>query len=355
MRLAIAIVLAILAINLSDGSVLAQTSDEPSWLLSLHMFDAQTGWAVSAQGWGGAFSRGAVGSIVRTTDGGLHWKVVADAGEVRAITPLSAWLPGPGLHTIDGGQTWRRVTISVDGVTHPLRGVVDLTNDNDWWVLWGKDLHRSTNGGETWSKAGSVRDTGTLTVLNTTTAWIVVSRAAGEFYLLVTRDGGYTWQQPKLSVPSRLTSVYRSVQRLYAFSASGGGILSVYYENEETALDRWGGVFFYVTRNGGRSWVHTTPVTLPIEPYDDFLPSWTFADVDHGWVTDGRALYVTSDSGRHWAKIQPRLPESPLGPLHFISPKVGWATGNLMMKPFLLKTLDGGRTWTSVPYVIVRR
>ena len=87
MRLAIAIVLAILAINLSDGSVLAQTSDEPSWLLSLHMFDAQTGWAVSAQGWGGAFSRGAVGSIVRTTDGGLHWKVVADAGEVRAITP----------------------------------------------------------------------------------------------------------------------------------------------------------------------------------------------------------------------------------------------------------------------------
>jgi hypothetical protein len=77
------------ALNLVSGFVLAQTSDEPIWLRSIQMFDAETGWAVSAQGWGGAFSRGAVGSVVRTTDGGLTWKVVADADDVRAITSLT--------------------------------------------------------------------------------------------------------------------------------------------------------------------------------------------------------------------------------------------------------------------------
>src|SRR5207247_11400163 len=99
---AIVIVMAILVLHLGNGSLLAQTGVEWRWLRSLHMFDAQTGWAVSTEGGGGAFSRGAVGSVVRTTDGGFYWRDVtphAPPGQllstqgvcmVRALPQLSA-------------------------------------------------------------------------------------------------------------------------------------------------------------------------------------------------------------------------------------------------------------------------
>jgi len=135
--------------------------------------------------------------------------------------------------------------------------------------------------------------------------------------------------------------------RLRFFTAKDA-ILPVAYGSSTDA-----GVLFYVTHDGGTTWTYTTPVALP-DP-DHCCLGLSFADASHGWVTDGQVLYVTGDGGREWMKIQPSLPERPLVELNFISPQVGRATGELMLKPFLLRSLDGGRTWTSIPYVIVRQ
>ncbi len=381
MQTALAVVTAILALSLGHGSVLAQTVDEWRWLSSLHMFDERTGWAVSAEGYSGNFAKGAIGSVVRTTDGGLHWKdvtphappgqhLVQGVGFVHALTPLRAWAVGTMdvlapdgrqiltpvvFHTSDGGQTWTSATTSV-GWT------MDFVNARNGWLVGGEDVYRSTDGGKTWTKIGSAkfpRYPYSITFLNATTGWIVSNTVDGnslQTYLFVTRDGGDTWQQEKLPLPLQLiTDAPNLTAESPKLLSAQEAVLPVRYSTTKDA-----GVFFWLTDNGGATWTPTTPVSLP----GDFsgsamMPNYrasSFADISHGWVTDGHALYVTSDGGRWWTK---RLPsprfEDPMGELDFISPRVGWAIGLPLDKPFLSKTLDGGRTWTSVPYTILRQ
>ncbi len=402
MRSALVIVTAILALNLTNGFVLAQIVDEWRWLGSLHMFDAQTGWALSTEGGSGAFSKGAVGSVVRTTDGGVHWKDVTPhtppgqrfpqgVGDIHPLTHLNAWVLA-GLvpltwdgsqkqnpvvfHTVDGGQTWRSVLpASIPG------SFMDFINSSDGWALSGKllqnptrwdelwDVHRSTDGGKSWKRVGSAK-VGSAKIpglpsfigfLNTTTGWIGGTARDGNYaraVLLMTHDGGQTWQQQKLVLPSNLTHPGSGlIPGSPKFLTAQDGILSAFYSGYGDA----GGIF-YVTHDGGMTWTNTTPIALTGFPTDggagvglppDYL-WWSFADVNHGWATFGDALYVTSDGGQRWTKIQPSLPEHPLAEIDFISPQVGWATGRAMQKPFLLKTIDGGRTWASVPYFIVK-
>lgn len=377
MRPAIVIAMVMLAFSLNSRPTLAQTGDEWRWLFSLKMFNGQTGWAVAFKG------RFEPVSVVRTTDGGRHWKDVTPqappglrlsplgVGWLRARTPLGAWaqssleqLTPDGqpssspvvFHTLDGGQTWS-VSISVRG------WLMDFLNARDGWSVSGNDVLRSTDGGKTWFKIASgiasVHHPASLHFLSATRGWITGN--VGETlprrpYLLVTSDGGYTWKQQNLPVPPQLTlSDSELVAELPQLLTAQVGILPIRYETHKGA-----GVFFCVTRDGGTTWTYTTPLTLPSSPSRSGtvgLGYWgsSFADVNHGWVTDADALYVTSDGGRRWTKIQPRLPfDRPLGHLEFISPQVGWATGWHFDKPFLLKTLDGGRTWTSIPYVISR-
>ncbi len=65
---------------------------------------------------------------------------------------------------------------------------------------------------------------------------------------------------------------------------------------------------------------------------------------------------MTNDGGRQWTTVRPGPPFANVGGLDFISPRIGWATGQALSDPFLLKSLDGGRTWTAVtPYTILRQ
>jgi photosystem II stability/assembly factor-like uncharacterized protein len=397
MRSALVIVTMNLVLNLGNGFVLAQTGGEWRWLLSLHMFDPQTGWAVGSEGMSGNFAKGAVASVVRTTDGGLHWKDVTPhpppgqsfpqgAGGVHALSKHNAWVladfvtmrgSSPALnpvvfHTIDGGETWRSALFSVDG----FMWLMDFIDSNNGWALSGKllndrwyelyGIHRSTDGGKTWTKigsaqVGSAKTPGvplSISFRNSTMGWIVGVARDGNYvraHVLMTQDGGHTWQQQKLSLPSRLTSPEPGLMPVSPrFVTSLDGILPVFYSGVNDA-----GALFYLTHDGGTTWSKSTPIVLAGLPTGGGAglgpPQtawWSFADINHGWATFGDQLYVTIDGGLRWTEI--RLAR-PLGEIGFISPQVGWSTGGqLSQRPSLGKTLDGGRTWTSVPYVIVR-
>jgi photosystem II stability/assembly factor-like uncharacterized protein len=116
----------------------------------------------------------------------------------------------------------------------------------------------------------------------------------------------------------------------------------------------------YVTHNGGTTWAHTTPVPGNVSKIGDeaSVIHDAVADMNHVWVQQGDELHVTSDGGRQWVT----LPSNPLFAdviqLEFISSEVGWAVGRsrgiMPTSPFLLKTLDGGRTWSPVTYTISR-
>ena len=83
-------------------------------LISLHMIDLTTGWALGEH------------AVLRTSDGGLQWKNVAPPNAVLTresiadfLTASLAWVATPQVNgtttqisrTTDGGQTWQQPTI----------------------------------------------------------------------------------------------------------------------------------------------------------------------------------------------------------------------------------------------------
>jgi len=177
-----AFVIAIITLIFFSVPVLAQTVDEWRWLSSLHIIDERFGWAQSTEGGSGATSKGGIPSVVRTIDGGIHWKDVRPAdtsrqkfGSAWLIQPLTsdvAWvLSGSAsdpshwglFRTVDGGQTWKFVTANQIYWNQHFINLSDgrsyAISDPASYLATPRapariDVHRSTDGGATWSKVG---------------------------------------------------------------------------------------------------------------------------------------------------------------------------------------------------------
>jgi photosystem II stability/assembly factor-like uncharacterized protein len=360
---------------------------------SIHMLDAQTGWAVTNKN-----------RILRTTDGGVHWKnvtpnfppsmtrqrIVADfltassawvavsgiditgQGDDRARKqPSGAWVSVSGIamattvifRTTNAGQTWQQAPIQTS------RGIVTQVNfvtSQDGWLLSKHpvsesaetlELFRTADGGGTWVKIasalaasldipppGQLPFSGSksgLSFLNATTGW-VTGRIPVNGYILLYRtyDGGNTWYPQSLPLSPTERSSQLSILPPLFFNATDG-ILPVSFDmGKGASLD------VYVTHDGGTTWKRTTPLTAAASTAD-------FIDVDHGWASDGTLLYVTGDGGKQWTTLSPGGSFQHIMHLDFVSSDIGWAIGATAANaPTLLKTEDGGHTWTAIPYTI---
>jgi len=99
------------------------------------------------------------------------------------------------------------------------------------------------------------------------------------------------------------------------------------------------------TNDGGKLW-QAQGVAVSVH-----LESIQFIDSLHGFAAGDRGIILkTTDGGRNWQEIPTVLNNSYLG-MHFISPESGWVVGNYwngtQYYAVLIKTMDGGNTWTS--------
>lgn len=331
-------------------------------LLSLHMIDASTGWALSKH------------TVLRTTDGGVHWQNVTPPGatltqssiaDFRTASIASIATPQGNaastqvLHTADGGQTWQQAAIQM-----PFPRQISFIDPQHGWVLAAVrppggaaepvGVFRTTDGGKTWVNVATALFADTtppgrlpyggqkteMRFLDASTGWVTGTVSLSNLaWLYVTHDGGSTWQQQSLLMPQGVPSARLSILSPTFFSAADG-ILPVIFSNVTTDSDI--ATAIYATHDGGKTWQSTTPIPAALRILG-------FADMQHWWATDGTMLYSTGDGGNHWIKISPGANFKNIAQLDFVSDKVGWAISSTPLgSSFLLKTVDGGRTWTTI-------
>jgi photosystem II stability/assembly factor-like uncharacterized protein len=209
----------------------------------------------------------------------------------------AGWRGGLLYHTQDNGQTWQ--IFPYPG------GSLRFLDENVGWAL-GREIHRTTDGGRTWTKLKTVNWDGQFSFVDADHAW-AVARAGEEISLVRTEDGGRTWKELHPTV-AWVDFAFRGLSMIDA--SNGWAIVSI--------SDNDPGV--YRTDDGGRSWsgeqlsltalAQAAPSTrIPVD--NGFV---IFTDSEHGWrrkygrgegmfKCPGAGLFRTTDGGDHWEEL----------------------------------------------------
>jgi photosystem II stability/assembly factor-like uncharacterized protein len=383
-RTVVAAAAAMLALAAGGRLVFASAPDEAADLSFIRMMGPLDGWAVTA------IREPGPNMLLRTNDGGAHWDDVTPPAEGSGVsqpallTPLIAWVETSTLlQTADGGRTWQSLgplpmfRARGNSALFPASGTLDFIDARHGWRMMGARvvgneevyIHHTTDGGATWVEIARAASAGArsglpfrgnktgITFLDATTGWVTgYAPGCGHTYLYVTHDGGHTWREQRLPLPPRVTPHWNAASMPPVFFSIRDGVLPVsmaYAVRDEYCEDGKTAVVFYMTHDGGATWTAATPVD------GHGVPPWGFADMAHGWALGEGALYRTTNGGRQWTLLPLPAELADIHQLDFISSQVGWAVRgslwSLKQTPgSLLKTVDGGQTWTPVAYTVSR-
>jgi len=338
------------------------------------MTSATTGWAYDMSAY----------LIVRTIDGGHHWRRATPPTEFAATGPppvafqddLRAWLvgsptgsdlltsgPAPIYRTADGGRTW------LQGGMIPVVSTlseIDVLDDQHAWVAALGDctgslcsdepitISQTLDGGAHWSVVMDRQlDRATAGALplsclksgpafvTASTGWVTAECHSGAPFFYVTRDGGTTWSLQGLPAPSGVTaSRFRNCYcDLYppTFQSGHDGRFVAIVFNDAAGTTSTSAVYF--TSDGGAIWTpHSSPTSYVVSP--------SFISATDGWVADLTAIYATHDGARNWTQVS-KVPVTG-GTIQFVDLDHGFASGLDQKESFLFATDDGGRSWAKV-------
>jgi photosystem II stability/assembly factor-like uncharacterized protein len=321
---------------------------------SLHMIDANNGWAVNEN------------SILRTNDGGITWGDATPAGFNGAgsnyffLDGMKAWVLAAGSDPTSGGTLFRTTNAGSSWTSIPIPfggGSISFSDANTGWAMVGLGagmshmavaIYRSSDGGNTWSlvftddpNATGTSDTlpfagdkNGLTAHDTIHGWVTGSEPVGNYiYVFSSQDGGYTWMEQNPALPPGYADAMTNAFPPLFFSSTEGVLpVGVYSNTSVTVL--------YLSHDGGQTWNPTQPV--PITGQFSIPTKMDF------FVWDGsKVLYASHDGGASWATITTNVdPALDLVSFQFVDPLTGWAvTSDANSHHQLYKTTDGGATW----------
>ncbi len=157
--------------------------------------------------------------------------------------------------------------------------------------------------------------------------WAVGSRGA----LLVTVDGGKTWQAKPAATEDVIRDVYFTDQ-LNGWLVCERNIYELQSNKDERA-------YLMKTSDGGEHWKR---INMRGADIDGRLSRAVFSRGGNGWAFgEGGAVYTTRDSGANWLRLQAPTRYLLLGGA-FIDENNGWLVGT---GSTILRTVDGGETW----------
>jgi photosystem II stability/assembly factor-like uncharacterized protein len=289
-----------------------QRSGSIAWLHSLFFLDQNRGWVI-----------GSKGTLLATSDGGNTWvsKSLPTPDVLRDIFFVdenNGWLvcevnvydlktkeqPRAYLmHTVDGGENWRRVDIKGVDVDARLVRAVFSRGGRGWAFGEAGTIFTTRDSGANWTRLQSPTRHLLLggIFIDEDRGWLV---GAGTT-IIQTSDGGDTWYQSRFA---------QTNQNEIRFGAAS------FVDNRlGWAVGSAGTI--YRTINGGRTW-QLQNSGVGVDLYDV-----RFVDAVEGWAVgaEGTIIY-TNDGGVHWTTEKSGT-EHPLERLFFTDRNHGWAVG----------------------------
>jgi photosystem II stability/assembly factor-like uncharacterized protein len=288
---------------------------------------ASKAWAVSLE------------ANVRTLDGGATWQSFSLPGTLRYdpqgvdfvnanvgyIVGIDIGAAGGNkavvLKTKNGGTTWT-VKKRFAGFDL-LAGVCFVSTQKGWVAGRGGRIFKTTDGGASW-KAQSSKTSKTLYAVkfvDATHGWAVGATGT----VTKTADGGRSWASKSITTTDLLTVDFASVARGW----TGG---SIRFETGRILS----------TVNGGKAWKYQSgPAGTMFQP----IASVDFLNKSIGLAGGVHTLIYTTDGGSHWLGGSPEPSGSVIVGVKLANAKVGFAA---CTNYTILKTVDGGATWTTV-------
>jgi photosystem II stability/assembly factor-like uncharacterized protein len=312
-----------------------------------------------------------------TIDGGRTWQlsntVTGSMYDVDLVDQSTGYACGFGeaRKTTDGGQTWVRQAIPLQG---NLVGI-DFVSATTGWVVGAEgSVYKTTDGGSIWLRQRhdtSQFYTG-VSFVSTTEGWV-----CGNSTILHTTDGGITWVTQ--AVPAGADAIeVRFVDSQNGWAAGAlrtilhttnggqtwtlqlGGVFedpaNRYPFNGLDAVDAanaiavGGGNSIYTTMNGGAQWLSrgSGSGTIP------FRVART--DSSHIWSANSNSeVLYTANGGKKWDRsiIQLQLDCercSNTADIAFLNNTEGWAVinGLFTTTSWVWHSVDGGKTWQSL-------
>lgn len=257
------------------------------------------------------------GTILKTTNGGSSWSSVTSNysnysfSDVHFVTTDIGFVCGendPGqnpagagiiLKTIDGGTSWTELAI---GLAHPVRDLFVL-NENEIYAAGGAELLFSK--------------------------------------LIKSEDGGATW--------SELASYYDAVIEGLYFTSSDTGYVGIYESaggDVNPTLSTW-----LSTTDGGTTFnPEVVPNSVSYWNFDTDFENTTGYSTRSTYSSNNVYIRKTTDNGATWVESTVNVNASPfIGStfgLDFVTEQKGYIVGDANSAGIILKTNDGGDSWT---------
>ncbi len=289
--------------NINSGWTLQRDKQDNITYYAIHFSDENNGWIV-----------GYSGTIKKTSDGGKTWAtqqsdVQSNLWDVSFINAQVGWVCGKDnsiLKTVNAGETWNNISSSnpSDKINVELKFIDE---DNGWMSNNNGEILKSSDGGESWQVVKENNNGGSrLAVFDENTVYFLSGK------LFRTFDGGTSWDSLDVFTPTNYMKsemFFSDTQNGYITTGNGTGGLII---KEFPIL---------ITNDGGLSWQVSD--YLDQDQLPDVRGIY-FIDENYGWIAGKNIYKTNNGGKSWTLEYSLKTGMSVTKDLYFISQNCGW-------------------------------